>query len=424
MHRCSDCSGLSRRRFLAAGAGSFLAWVLARKPAWAAPAGVAPRNPARRAILLWLDGGPSQFETFDPKPGRATGGPTGAVDSAIRGVQLAEHLPRLAQRLDRLALIRTMKTPEGAHERARYLMHTGYAPNPTVDYPSAGSIVARELPREESDLPPYVCIGGNVPAGEGFFSARLAPFLLRDPTAGVPNVAPPSPIGPDRTRRRREILRQMENRFRSGRDPVLAQKRAEMYEAAQALIDSERLRAFHIGEEPQERREEYGMNPFGQGCLLARRLVEAGVPFVEVQLGGWDTHQDNFTRTPELARTLDQGFAALLDDLDRTGLFDETLVICMGEFGRTPRINANEGRDHFARAWSVLLGGGPIERGAVIGRTNEDGSDVAERPVSAGELFATIFHALGIDYTKQFYAPNGRPIRIADSDHHIRELVS
>jgi hypothetical protein len=283
-----------------------------------------------------------------------------------------------------------------------------------------GAVVAMEASRE-SELPDFVSINGGT-VDEGFLDARYAPLTIGDPEGGVPNLRPPDAVDPDRETARRDLLAAVESSFLPSRPYGIARKRVSVYISAVRMMDSPLTRAFRLDEEPADVRDAYGRNPFGQGCLLARRLAEAGVRCIEVHQGGWDTHRDNFTSVENLNAVVDQGFAALLNDLARRSLLDTTLIVWMGEFGRTPRINPNNGRDHFAEAWSVVLAGGGVPGGRVIGRTNEDGTDVAERPVSPAELTATIYSLMGIDPSRTVYTPEGRPMRYSEAQP-IRELL-
>src|ERR1700722_2669715 len=330
---------------------------------WLAPRGAlaagAPQPKAQACILLWLNGGPSHIDTFDPKPGRATGGPFKAIKTRNPGLVLSEHLPHLADRADRLAVVRSMSSKEGNHVRAQYLVHTGYAPNPTVVHPSLGGWTCARLGDPKSELPAFVSIGGPS-FGAGFLGVQNGPFVLQK--AGAPPADVGLPQGVDRARfgRRLAALDAMEARFAQSTGDAKVEGRRQVYAKAVRLMDSPKINAFDLSSESPATLAKYGDTDFGRGCLVARRLVERGGKFIEVILDGWDTHQNDFERTQKLMATLDPAFAALLDDLGERGRLGSTLVACMGEFGRTPKINANEGRDHWPGAWSAVLAGAGV----------------------------------------------------------------
>jgi hypothetical protein len=416
---------LSRRDFLrlsAAGVAttSLSGWlpVLAAR---AAATGVKHKA----CILLWMEGGPSHKDTFDMKPGTKDGGEFKPIPTSVPGIQISEHFPKFARQMEHAAIVRSMSTTEGAHERARVYMHTGYKPGVGgLVYPSMGAIVSSELGREESPLPNFVAIGRGY--GAGFLGPHHQPLIVSDATKGVENLKPFVDVKEfgDRV----GLLEEMEKSFlRDYRAPAGVDHQTT-YERAVKLMRSKEAQAFDLGQEPASARQAYGGTKFGEGCLLARRLVEAGIPFVEVTLGGWDTHQDNFDRVKKLSGEVDPAMSALVTDLKERGLLDSTLVIWMGEFGRTPKINsrgAKPGRDHYPRAWSTVLTGGGIKGGQVVGKTDAQGATVLERPVSAVDFMATVCQALGIDYTKQNQTPIGRPVRIADKGAQpIKELFA
>jgi hypothetical protein len=364
---------------------------------------------ARSCILLYMAGGASHIDTFDPKPGRETGGEFKAIKSAVDGVRVSEHLPGLAARLDRMTLVRSLTTKEGNHDRARHLMHTGYTPGGGVDHPCVGSLVAAD--RAAGELPGYVAIGGP---GEdaGFLGAGLGPFTVQDPTRPVRYLSHFKQVTEERFQGRLELWRSLEDDFARTHPSAVVDGQRQVGERAAAMMASSRVAAFALDDDPK--RDAYGAGKFGAGCLMARRLVEAGVPFVEVTLNGWDTHQDNFATVKRLSGELDQGMSALLDDLQASGLLAETLVVWMGDFGRSPKINARGGRDHHPRASSVLLAGAGIAGGRVIGATDEDGAEVVERPVTVADLWRTIAVTLGLDPDRVRHTPAGRPIKTVD----------
>lgn len=382
------------------------------------------RQRGKACILLWMQGGPTQFETFDPKPGHENGGETKAISTAVPGLQLADNLPNLAKVAGELAVVRSMSTKEGNHQRASFLLHTSYVPTASVHHPAMGSVVAERLGSLDAELPSFVRIGrrfANASNG-GLLGADYNAFLVQ--TAGkLPDNVQPS-TDQARYERRLDLISRLEGASGvSATSPELAEHRG-LYKKASRMLLSPRMEAFDLDREPAQIREAYGKTDFGSGCLLARRLVEAGVTFVEVGLGNWDTHNDNFARARGLCQELDQPFAALIEDLKSRGMLDQTLIVWMGEFGRTPRINARGGRDHYPRAFSAALAGGGVRGGRVIGGTDPGGVEVAQRAVSAQDLFRTIYKSLGIDADRENMSPIGRPIKIVDGGQAIDELFS
>jgi len=376
-------------------------------------------------ILLFMRGGPSQLETFDPKPGTSNGGPTKDISTAIGGIRVAEHWNSVAAAMKDIALVRSMTNREGEHQRATYQLHTGYVPMGSVKFPSFGSIVASEIGPTEFDLPHFVSIGNRATTiGSGFLGTQYAPFVVGNPNQMPTNVALPRGVTDKRLTRRLGLLDDLEKDFaEAGGEKQVEEHRTLLGSAAQ-LVTSPRLEAFDLGKEKGAVRDKYGRTNFGQGCLLARRLIEQGVTFVEVESNGWDTHQDNFNRTKTLSDTVDPAFAALVSDLKERGRLQKTLVIWMGEFGRTPRINPNTGRDHFPRAFNVALAGGGIEGGKVIGATSAEGTEVKERSVSVADLFCTFCQALKINPRKENVSSLGRPIKIVDGGQAVKELFA
>jgi hypothetical protein len=402
---------------LAAGAAvplSFTDWM-------ALQAGEIRKN-HRACILLWMAGGPSQLETFDPKPGTEHGGETKAIQTTVSGLSIAEGWNETAKAMNQIALIRSMTNKEGNHQRATYQLHTGYAPSATLKHPNIGCNVAAELAESQFDLPHMVSVGGPT-IGAGFLGAALEPFVVQNPEKPPENTQPH--VGTDRFRRRLGLLDRLENAGfeRVGGLDRVKEHRAVYHQTARMIL-SPHMRAFKLEEEPEKLRVTYGRNAFGQGCLLARRLVQAGVTFVEVRSNGWDTHQQNHDRVGKLATQVDPAFAALIHDLNRNGLLDSTLVVWMGEFGRTPKINPNAGRDHFPKVFNVALAGGGVQGGRVIGASNADGTDVKDRPVTVPDLLASICHALKVDPNKESMTPVGRPIKVVDGGKPVRELFA
>ncbi len=445
-HSCRDCGEVpgfrgarwSRRNFLGAAGGGFLGFAAAsQSELLGAPdlglllpqdGPAAAKATAKSVIVVWLAGGPSHIDTFDPKPGVDNGGPTKAIATSADGVQIAEYLPLVASQMKHASLIRSMTSKEGSHERGRYLLHTGYAPTGTVVHPSMGAITAMETGAKDFDLPNFIAIN-NPTEGAGFLPPDYAPFVIDNPSAGndgrvaIKNLAPAN--GDDkRFRERLKLLEEQEKEFAKERSSEETEKHKTAYEKAEKLMHTPLLRAFNLGEEKEEVRKAYGSDRFGQGCLLARRLVETGVKFIEIGLGGWDTHQENFQRVGENCRKLDPGLGSLLKDLAERRLLESTLVLCLGEFGRTPKINKDNGRDHYPKVFSALIAGGGVQGGRVVGATDKDGVDVKERPVSIGDLMATVYSCVGVDVKKEIYSPLGRPLKFVDNGAPIKELLA
>jgi uncharacterized protein (DUF1501 family) len=391
----------------------------ALRRAQAAPA--APR--ARAMIVLWMNGGPSHLDTWDPKPGTAAGGPFKAIRTPVGGLELSEHMPAIAALAGRLAVVRSMSTREGNHERAQILMHTGYPPNPTVAYPSLGAWAARRLSDPASDLPAFVSISGPS-IGGGSLGVDWSPLVVQNPSRPPANVALPPLVDAARFERRRMAVEWLDAAHARQTGDAKIRARQGIFGKAIRLMKSPRLEAFDVGKVGKEALARYGDSDFGRGCALARRLVGAGVRVVEVVLDGWDTHQNNFERVKTRLGTLDPAMSALISDLEAEGQLGHTLVVCLGEFGRTPTINGNEGRDHFPAAWSLALAGGGVRPGIVYGKTNATGSAVVERPVAVADLFATLATLLGLDPADTFITPSGRPVALTQNGKPIAALMA
>ncbi len=381
------------------------------------------RRPAQSIILLWLDGGPSQLETFDPHPDTRIAGGTRAIQTAARGIQLAQGYEQLADQMGQVALIRSMVSKEGDHERGTYLMKTGYRPDPTVEYASIGAICCHELPVGQTDIPRHISIlSGRWPSRGGYLGAEYDAFQVGDPRGELPDVV--STISADRQKARVADLEVVERAFGRGRlGRVTATHHRETIARARTMMTSEQLRAFDVSREPAEVRGEYGETPFGRGCLAARRLIEVGVRCVEVTLGGWDTHVNNHAIHATRAKELDPAFAALLRDLARRELLDRTVVLCGGEFGRTPKINPLGGRDHWPGGFSLAIAGGGLRGGQAIGETDPEGIKEPARPMTIEDVHATILTVLGLDPARENTAPaTGRPIKLS-AGRPIRDLL-
>jgi uncharacterized protein (DUF1501 family) len=419
--------GLDRRRFLAAGAASFfgllVSQVLRTKDAFADAAPATPHAAATACIVLWLNGGPSHLDTFDPKPGTPTGGPFKAIKTRAPSIQLSQHLPLLAESADKIAVVRGMSSREGSHQRGRYLLHTGYSPNPTVVHPALGAWVSSQLGDPNGDIPAFVSIAGPSAAG-GILGVQNGPFVVMQAGTLPQNASHALGVGDGRFERRRAGLEMLEQKFATETGDIKVDGRRQVYAKAERLMASPHIQAFDLSGEPAAARAAYGDSDFGRGCMTARRLLESGVKFVEVQLDGWDTHKDNFNRTTALMAQLDPAISALIHDLDQRKMLQKTLIVCLGEFGRTPKINGNEGRDHFPDAWSAVLAGGGIRGGYVHGQTSPDGTKVVSGQVSVPNLFATAATQLGLNPDASAMSPIGRPIGVTDNGSPVKELVA
>ena len=432
-----DCEGFTRRDVLKIGGLSAFGLTLpgllraqAQDNARVAPSGKPKREPA--CILLWMGGGPSHIDTFDPKPDapQEIRGTFGVVETNVKGIRISDQLPKLARQMDKFSILRSVTSPDGTHETATHYLLTGYPFSPANEYPGYGAVVARER-GFQNGMPPYAMFGGmpNNHGGGGYMGATYNPFLImgdaNSPNFRVDDVAPPNNdlIRMDRRRALRGALddwqRDKETASRA------TQTHDEFYQRAYSLVTSPvAKRAFALKEEPDKLRDQYGRTAFGQSCLLARRMVEAGVRCVSINYNGWDTHENNFNALKNgLLPPLDQGYAALLNDLSERGMLDTTLVVWMGEFGRTPRINGSAGRDHWPGAISVCMGGGGVKTGVVVGSSNERGEYPKERPLRVEDVAATIYRAMGINGDKEYMSPQERPLKINYDGTPISELI-
>ncbi len=369
-------------------------------------------------ITLWMAGGPSQLETWDPHPGTKNGGPTQAIDTTLPGLRIAHHFPRMAEQMHHLSVIRSLVSKEGDHERGTYFVMTGYRPDPTVVHPSLGALLARNLPDDGVEIPHHVSLASGdgfvVPRG-GYLGDQYDAFRIFDPGQNVNNLK--GIENEERQDRRLAGLDLLSRTFRRGRsvsvDNTLHQ---HVVERALTMMNSEQLKAFDLQEEPKEVIDRYGDSRFGRGCLVARRLVETGVRSIQVVLQGFDTHAANFTGHETQAQQLDPAFSALVADLAERDLLDSTVVLCIGEFGRTPQINPLDGRDHWPNGFSCVIGGGGLRSGLVIGETSNPDEAVNVKsiqpadPIKVPDLYATILQTMGVEYDYEEMTPIGRPL--------------
>lgn len=372
---------------------------------------------AKSVILLWMGGGPSQLDTFDPKPGMKTGGEFKAIDTKVKGIQISENLPQLAEEFDKLSILRSVVTHEPEHNRGSYLMHTGQKFRPSFPFPPMGALISYEL-SEAFNIPGYVTVNGGG-YGPTFLGFEHAPFVIDNPGNALRLIREAG-----QRKQQLGLADEMAKDFNESRGGVNVKKRDTFTDRINQLMDSPFTKALDMGKEPEDLKKAYGKSGFGTGCLLARRLVEVGVKFIEVHLGGWDTHDDNFKKVKNLCGNLDPGFATLMRDLKEKGLYDQTIVMWAGEFGRTPDINKTNGRDHWANGFSVVMGGGGIKGGRLIGATDKTGMGLAGEPIKIEDIIATIYQCMGIDYKKKYYSPQGSLVKATEDGRPIKNLLS
>ncbi len=377
----------------------------------------------KACILIWLGGGAPTIDMWDLKPGSKNGGEFKPI-STKGDLQICEHLPTIAQNMDALSVVRSMSTREADHMRGAYFMHTGYVPNPTVVHPTFGSVVSYEVgaKREQLEIPSFVAIG-NGGMSPGFLGMSHAPFTV-DAGGRIQN-ADMGSVQPGRMEARLSMLGAIEDGFIKSNRGDAGQAHKDVYGKAVNLMKSEQMRAFKIDEEKPEVREAYGRGGFGDSLLMARRLVEVGVPFIEVNtLGGWDLHNDVFnTLKTQKLPMLDKGIGSLVADLKQRGMIDNVTIVCMGEFGRTPRINQNVGRDHWATSWSVLVGGGGLKGGQAIGETDADGTKIVSDSYLPSDLWSTVAYSMRIPLDTVHTSKRGRPMKIAGGGQPIKGLI-
>jgi hypothetical protein len=377
-------------------------------------------------ILVWLSGGPSTIDMWDLKPGSKNGGEFKPIATTGSG-QICEHLPTIAKQMKHLSIIRSYTSRDGSHERGTYINHTAYAPVASVTHPAIGAVMAKFNTPGNLEVPGHISLGGPG-VSPGFLGAAYAPFRVEAGDNPIPNIA--AAVDRRRFERRIGLLETMQDSFVKQGRGELPKEHHTIYDRSLNLMSSKLLESFKIDKIAAAQREKYGDHQFGRNCLLATRLVEIGVPFIEIGLGGWDTHQEVFENlgTGRNARLpqLDQGLGSLVEDLAASGLLSKTTICCMGDFGRTPKINQDAGRDHWPTGWSVVVGGAGIKGGEVIGKMDDDGVEIVDRPVDVSNLFATLYHAVGISEATELRSPNGRPLKLVGafgSGEPVKELL-
>lgn len=422
---CGTADHFSRRTLLKAAGLAGLTWLTPLGQMLALEAERKKETRAQSVIVLWLQGGPSQLETFDPHPGPIAYG-TRAIKTSLKDVQLAAGLERTADVLSNMSLVRSVVSKEGDHERATYNMKTGYRPNPTILHPAIGAIIAHEMPDQKIEIPTHISIlPGQWPARGGHFGAAYDAFKTNDPSSQLPDLK--AKVDAKRQAQRMKSVEVVERAFLQGRQPDFDAAKTlhqQTMQKAANMMTSDQVKAFDVSQVPMAERLAYGDTAFGRGCLAAVRLVERGVRCVEVTLNGWDTHTNNHESQGKLVSVLDPALSALITDLKRRDLLDRTIVLCGGEFGRTPKLNPLEGRDHWPHGFTVATAGGGIQSGRVIGATDPKGEKKEpQNPVLVEDIHATILHALGINHEKQIITPIGRPIALSEG-RVVQELLA
>jgi hypothetical protein len=423
---CGTADHFSRRTLLKAAGMAGLTWLTPLGQILALDAEKNKETRAQSVIILWMQGAPSQLETFDPHPGSPIAYGTKAIKTSLKEAQVAAGLERTAEILSNMSLVRSVVSKEGDHERATYNMKTGYRPNPTILHPAIGAIIAHEMPNQKIEIPTHISIlPGQWPARGGHFGAAYDAFKTGDPSQSLPDLK--AKVDDKRQEQRMKSVSVVERAFLQGRqldfDTTKTLHQETMRKAAN-MMTSDQVKAFDVSQVPVAERMAYGDTSFGRGCLAAVRLVERGVRCVEVTLNGWDTHTNNHEGQGKLVSVLDPALAALIADLKRRDLLDRTIVLCGGEFGRTPKLNPLEGRDHWPHGFSIAIAGGGIQSGRVVGATDPNGEKKEpQNPVLVEDIHATILHALGIKYTKEIITPIGRPIALSEGSV-IKELLA
>jgi len=423
----------SRRAFVGGAAKTFLgvsALSQLGDRAFAAPgkdASVAKQvATAQNVIYLYMTGGMSHLDTFDPKPeNKDVMGLTTAIKTNADGAQISNYLPLMARQMNKVSLVRSMTSTQGAHEQGQYFQHTSYTLRSSIRHPSMGAWLQKFQGKGNPTLPGSVMIGNDSRhPGAGFFESKFAPLMISDPEGGINNVKTNPWFTAERFHDRLSTAKKLDAAFAQKYDVKNVRAYADMYDDAVKMMQSEELTAFDLNQEPDDLREKYGRDNFGQGCLLARRLVEHGVRYVEVSFGNWDTHNANFTRVPELCDELDVALSTLLQDLSSRGMLENTLVVLATEFGRTPEINVNDGRDHHPKGFSCLMAGGGVKGGYVHGATDERGFGATGSLVTVPDFNASIAYALGLPLDQVLFSPTKRPFTVTDKGKPILELFA
>ena len=381
---------------------------------------------AKRVIYLFLSGGMSQLDTFSPKPGAETQGPTESIQSNADDVLVSEHFPLMARHMDKVCVIESMNSKQGAHAQGQYHMHTSYELRGTIRHPSLGAWLNYMAGPLNETLPGHVAVNSGIyHASGGFLESKFTPLPIGSAEEGLKNSVRAEHVSSDTFDRRMARLREMNETFRGQYDTKEVRAYGDMYDQALSLMDSQDLSAFDLTQESEAMRDAYGSDPFGRGCLLARRLIEHDVRFVEVVNSGWDTHADNFDQMGDLCPPVDRALSTLLTDLDSRGLLEDTLVVVATEFGRTPTINGlRTGRNHYPKAFTCLLAGGGIQGGIKHGKTDPKGHEIIEDMVTVSDFNATIAYSLGLPTDYEMYSPSGRPFKVAHKGVPVKSIFA
>ena len=425
MQNILKTDSLSRRLFMQKSAAAFLGVTAINGFATENDMQVAQRKgSAKHIIYLYMSGGMSHLDTFDLKPGHKNQGSTRAIKTNVDGIRISEYLPKLSKHVDKMTIINSLTSTAGAHEQAKYLMHTSYEQRATIKHPGIGAWLNKYHGRLNKNLPGSVFIGGDsrIDGGGGFFEPEFEPLSINNPTSGLKNSR--RRMSEKEFEHRLTMSEKLDKKFHEKYDVKQVRAYSQMYKDATRIMSSKDLEVFNLNNESQKVKNSYGSDLFGQGCLLARRLVEHDVRSVEVSLGGWDTHQNNFVSVHEKCAVLDQAMAALLSDLQRVGKLKDTLVVLTTEFGRTPKINQNSGRDHYPKAFSSVIAGGPTKGGTVYGKTSEGGEEVIDKPMKIQDFNATIAYGLGMPVEATLFSPSKRPFKVAHKGKPVKELFS
>jgi hypothetical protein len=425
MQNILKTNSLSRRLFMQKSAAAFLGVTAINGFATENDMQVAQRKgSAKHIIYLYMSGGMSHLDTFDLKPGHKNQGSTRAIKTNVDGIQISEYLPKLSKHVDKMTIINSLTSTAGAHEQAKYLMHTSYEQRATIKHPGIGAWLNKYHGRLNKNLPGSVFIGGDsrIDGGGGFFEPEFEPLSINNPTSGLKNSR--RRMSEKEFEHRLTMSEKLDKKFHEKYDVKQVRAYSQMYKDATRIMSSKDLEVFNLNNESQKVKNSYGSDLFGQGCLLARRLVEHDVRSIEVSLGGWDTHQNNFVSVQERCAILDQAMAALLNDLQRVGKLKDTLVVLTTEFGRTPKINQNSGRDHYPKAFSSVIAGGPAKGGTIYGKTSEGGEEVIDKPMKIQDFNATIAYGLGMPVEATLFSPSKRPFKVAHKGKPVKELFS
>ena len=383
------------------------------------------KNPAKHIIYLYMAGGMTHMDTFDTKPGHANQGQTKTIDTNVDGIRISEHFQGLAKRADKVAIVRSMTSTAGAHFQGNYLMHTSYEARNTIRHPGLGAWALKFNGRINKNLPGSVFVGGDsrINGGGGFFEPEFEPLAINDPKAGLRNSKRRRVTEKDFDHRL-DLAKKFDSAFHDRYKVKPVRAYAQMYDDAVRIMTSKDLEAFDLNQEDKATRARYGEESFGQGCLLARRLIEHDVRAVEVSFNGWDMHNNVFVTLPDKCRILDKAYSALLDDLDKSGKLKDTVVVLTTEFGRTPLINQNAGRDHYPKAFSSVLAGGGVKGGVAWGKTDKSGAEIEENPVKIQDFNATVAHALGLPLDQVLYSPSKRPFTVTHKGKPVLDLLT